>query len=84
MQPDDRFILHSLFQAALDAASPAGKFAGRLPEAPKGRTIVVGAGKAAASMAQAFESEWQHPLEGIVVTRYGHGALACPLKSGPP
>lgn len=74
MQPDDRFILHSLFKAALDAARPAGKFAGRLPEAPKGRTIVVGAGKAAASMAQAFESEWQHPLEGIVVTRYGHGA----------
>jgi len=74
VHPDDRFVLHSLFQAALDAARPAGKFAGRLPEAPKGRTIVVGAGKAAASMAQAFESEWQHPVEGIVVTRYGHAA----------
>ncbi len=74
MQSDDRSILHALFQAALDAARPAGKFAGRLPEPPKGRTIVLGAGKAAASMAQAFESEWEQPFEGLVVTRYGHRA----------
>jgi glycerate-2-kinase len=71
---DDRQILDALFQAALDAARPAGKFAGRLPDPPSGRTIVVGAGKAAASMAQAFEAEWPHPVEGIVVTRYGHSA----------
>jgi glycerate-2-kinase len=72
MQSDDRSILHDLFLVALDAARPAGKFVGRLPDPPKGRTIVIGAGKAAASMAQAFESEWEHPLEGLVVTRYGH------------
>lgn len=71
---DDRQILDALFQAALDAARPAGKFAGRLPDPPLGRTIVVGAGKAAASMAQAFEAEWPHPVEGLVVTRYGHSA----------
>lgn len=71
---DDRQILDALFQAALDAARPAGKFAGRLPDPPSGRTIVVGAGKAAASMAQAFEAEWPHSVEGLVVTRYGHSA----------
>jgi glycerate 2-kinase len=74
VQSDDRSILHALFMAALGAARPAGKFAGRLPAPPKGRTIVIGAGKAAGSMAQAFESEWPHPLEGLVVTRYGHRA----------
>lgn len=72
--PDARLILDALLQAALDAARPAGKFAGRLPDPPSGRTIVVGAGKAAASMAQAFETEWSHPVEGLVVTRYGHAA----------
>ncbi|UQR66669.1 glycerate kinase [Bradyrhizobium sp. C-145] len=71
---DDRQILDALFQAALDAARPLGKFGGRLPNPPSGRTIVVGAGKAAASMAQAFEAEWPHPVEGLVVTRYGHSA----------
>lgn len=70
---DDRDILQDLFAAALEAASPAGKFAGRLPAKPAGRTIVIGAGKAAASMAQAFEAAWPHPCEGLVITRYGHG-----------
>jgi hypothetical protein len=45
-----------------------------LPPRPKGRTIVVGAGKGAAQMAQAFEEAWDGPLEGAVVTRYGYGA----------
>ena len=40
---------------------------------PKGRTIVVGAGKASAAMAKAVEEHWPGPLEGLVVTRYGHG-----------
>ncbi|RXG93232.1 glycerate kinase type-2 family protein [Bradyrhizobium vignae] len=71
---DGRVILDALLQAALDAARPAGRFAGRLPDPPSGRTIVVGAGKAAASMAQAFEAEWPHSLEGLVVARYGHAA----------
>ncbi len=45
-----------------------------VPALPKGRTIVVGAGKASAAMALAFENHWPGPLQGLVVTRYGHGA----------
>ncbi|MBX3540184.1 MAG: glycerate kinase [Chelatococcus sp.] len=70
---DDKAILRALFDAALAAAYPDGKFAGRLPEPPKGRTIVIGAGKGAARMAAAFEAEWPGACEGLVVTRYGHG-----------
>ena len=40
---------------------------------PKGRTVVIGAGKASAAMARAVEDQWPHPLEGLVVTRYGYG-----------
>ena len=40
---------------------------------PKGRTVVIGAGKASAAMARALEDRWPHPLEGLVVTRYGYG-----------
>jgi glycerate-2-kinase len=69
----DRDILIALFETALAAALPEGKFAGRLPEPPKGRTIVIGAGKASARMARAFEEEWGRPCEGLIVTRYGHG-----------
>ena len=68
----DLDILRSLFDTAIAAAQPTGKFDGRLPERPQGRTIVVGAGKAASSMAGAFEAAWG-PCEGLVVTRYGHG-----------
>ncbi len=75
---DDREILLALLQAALAAAGPEGKFAGRLPSPPKGRTLVVGAGKAAARMARAFEDEWDRPCEGLVVSRYGHG---CPTRA---
>ncbi len=78
---EDRDILRVLFDAALQAALPDGKFEGRLPEPPKGRTIVVGAGKAAARMAAAFEAAWNAPCEGLVVTRYGH---AMPTPGGVP
>jgi hydroxypyruvate reductase len=71
---EPRAFLTGLFQAAIDAASPAKTLARFLPAPPKGRTIVVGAGKAAASMAAAVEAAWDGPLEGLVVTRYGHGA----------
>ncbi|MFC4172189.1 glycerate kinase [Microvirga sp. GCM10011540] len=73
--PNDSEILHALFKAALSAALPDGKFDGRLPPKPKGRTIVVGAGKASARMAAAFEQAWTRTgagCEGLVVTRYGH------------
>jgi glycerate 2-kinase len=73
---DPRGLLSELFDAAVAAADPARLLPGRLPPPPAGRTIVVGAGKAAASMAAAVEREWDGPLEGLVVTRYGHG-LPC-------
>jgi glycerate 2-kinase len=68
-----REILRSLFDAALAAAAPAACVPPHLPPTPKGRTIVVGAGKAAAAMAAAVEAHWRGPLSGLVVTRYGHG-----------
>lgn len=73
---EPRTILLDLFQAALAAADPAKVLPGFLPPPPKGRTLVVGAGKAAASMARAVEQNWDGPLEGLVVTRYGH-AIPC-------
>jgi hydroxypyruvate reductase len=66
-------ILRDLFEAALTAADPAACLPAHLPTPPKGRTIVVGAGKAAAKMARAVEDHWQGELTGLVVTRYGHG-----------
>ncbi len=68
-----RSLLKGLFDAAVNAADPAHCLTRFLPAPPKGRTIVVGAGKAAASMAKAVEDNWPGALEGIVVTRYGHG-----------
>jgi hydroxypyruvate reductase len=70
---DERAFLLSLFRAAIDAALPAKVIPGHLPQAPKGRTIVLGAGKASAAMAKAVEDNWPGALEGIVVTRTGHG-----------
>src|SRR6185312_3222559 len=65
-------LLRRLLDAALDAADPAKVLPPHLPPAPKGRTIVIGAGKAAAKMARAVEDHWPAPLAGLVVTRYGH------------
>jgi glycerate 2-kinase len=73
MSTDYRGLLLDMFQAAVNAATPALCVPAHLPPRPKGRTIVVGAGKAAASMAAAVEAHWNGPLEGLVVTRYGHG-----------
>ncbi|KQP80298.1 glycerate kinase [Methylobacterium sp. Leaf117] len=72
VEPGD--LLRQLFAAAVAAADPAVSLARHLPEPPRGRTVVVGAGKAAASMAQAVEAAWQGDISGLVVTRYGHGA----------
>ncbi|MGB3023051.1 MAG: glycerate-2-kinase family protein, partial [Methyloceanibacter sp.] len=65
-------LLKSMFQAAVDAAQPALCLPPHLPAPPRGRTIVIGAGKASGAMAKAVEDNWQGPLEGLVVTRYGH------------
>jgi hydroxypyruvate reductase len=69
-----RAFLRRLFDAAIAAADPAKLVPRHLPVEPKGRTIVVGAGKASAAMAHAFEQHWTGELSGLVVTRYGHGA----------
>jgi glycerate 2-kinase len=69
-----REFLLALYQAAVQRALPLHNTAAYLPEPPKGRTIVLGAGKAGGAMAQAVEAHWpaDAPLEGLVVTRYHH------------
>jgi len=69
-----RALLNELFRVAVAAVDPLQSLGAHLPPPPKGRTIVIGAGKAAARMAQAVEQLWQGPISGLVVTRYGHGA----------
>ncbi len=66
-------LLRDMFVAAIAAADPALCVPKHLPKAPSGRVIVLGAGKAAASMAKAVEDHWESALGGLVVTRYGHG-----------
>ena len=70
-------ILKKAFEEAVGVALPSRVLPGHLPPYPEGRLIVVGAGKAAASMAQVVESHYDAPLEGVVITRYGH---ALPTK----
>src|SRR5687768_8341833 len=69
-----RSLLEESFRAAVAAADPRLIVAPQLPSPPRGRTYVAAAGKAAAAMAAAVEAHWQGPLEGIAITRYGHGA----------
>ena len=71
-----RKFLRSMFDAAVAAAMPQQCVPQNLPAKPKGRTIVVGTGKASAAMAQVFEKAWNDPVEGLIVTRYGH-AVPC-------
>ncbi len=71
--PSPRSLLRQMLDSALAAADPAVCAPPHLPAPPKGRTVVVGAGKAAAAMARAVELNWKGPLGGLVVTRYGHG-----------
>src|SRR6201987_4324409 len=68
--------LRALFNAALAAADPYRAIERRIPAPVRGRTVLVGAGKASAAMARAFEAVWSGPLEGLVITRYGH-AVPC-------
>ena len=72
VQADRRPLLRAMFDAAIAAAQPALCLPPHLPARPKGRTIVIGAGKASAAMARALEDHWDGPLEGLVVTRYGY------------
>lgn len=70
-----RQFLLNLYTTAIEAVSPSHCLPKYLPKPAKGaRTIVIGAGKGAAAMAQVVEQQWQGDIEGLVVTRYGHGA----------
>ncbi len=76
---NERELLKSMFAAAVQAAQPEKVIAEHLPQVPAGRTIVIGAGKASAEMARAFEAHWPGPVEklsGLVVTRYDY-AVTC-------
>ncbi|MBL9074510.1 glycerate kinase [Tabrizicola sp.] len=77
MNGQDRAFLTGLFEAVVMAADPRNALATNLPEPPRGRTVVIGAGKGAAQLAAAFETLWRGPFEGVVVTRYGYG---CPTR----
>ena len=80
MTENDRNFLTGLFQAAVDAANPDRALAGHLPPRPKGRVVVIGAGKGAAQLAAAFEGLWDGPVEGVVVTRYGYGCATRAIR----
>lgn len=73
---ETRDILLDLFHTAVAAAQPSQRLPAVLPSAPRGRTVVIGAGKASAEMAAQLEALWPGPLQGVVVTRYGH-AVPC-------
>ena len=75
---DPRTFLADLFRTAVAAADPLKALQGKLPERPKGRTIVIGAGKGSAQLAAAFEQLWDASYEGVVVTRYGY---ACETRN---
>ncbi|KAB2732535.1 glycerate kinase type-2 family protein [Brucella intermedia] len=81
---DPKKFLTCLFDAAVAAADPELVIRANLPAKPKGRTIVIGAGKGSAQMAAAFERAWAEkhdaPLEGVVVTRYGYGTPCQRIK----
>jgi hydroxypyruvate reductase len=66
-------FLRALFDAAVAAALPEKRVPPFLPRPPRGRTLVIGGGKAAATMARAVEENWTGEISGLVVTRYGHG-----------
>jgi len=69
---DPRVLLRAMFDAAIAAALPDKTLPAYLPKPPKGRTLVIGCGKAAGSMAKAVEDHWPGELSGMVVTRYGY------------
>jgi hydroxypyruvate reductase len=73
---DPRLLLRQMFDAAVEAAQPAHCLPPHLPAPPRGRTLVIGAGKASAEMARVVEQHWPGELTGLVVTRYGY-AVPC-------
>ena len=73
---DAKGLFAAMFEAAVAAADPEHVIRDHLPKKPKGRTIVIGAGKGSAQMARAFERAWGGPMSGLVVTRYSY-AVPC-------
>ncbi|PKU21427.1 glycerate kinase type-2 family protein [Telmatospirillum siberiense] len=73
MSTSPRDLLRQMFDAAVAAAQPSHAIPHHLPKPPKGRMVVIGAGKASAAMARVVEDNWPGPLSGLVVTRYGYG-----------
>jgi len=65
-------LLKAMFKAGVDAALPSLCVPAHLPKRAKGRTVIIGGGKASGAMAKALEDAWDGPLEGVVVTRYGY------------
>jgi glycerate 2-kinase len=74
--PTPRVLLRQMFDAAIASAQPSLCIPPHLPDSPRGRLVVIGAGKASAAMARAVEENWSGPLSGLVVTRYGY-AVPC-------
>ncbi|KAF1055065.1 MAG: putative hydroxypyruvate reductase [Stenotrophomonas maltophilia] len=74
MSLDPRALLRELFDTAIGAAHPAHVLARHLPRIHGGRTLVIGAGKAAGAMAEVLEEHWDDAIEGLVVAPYGYGA----------
>lgn len=77
---DPKSILVDLFKVAVEAALPDVTLREFLPEKPKGKTVVIGAGKGAAQLAKSFENQWDEELSGTVVTRYGYGEICEHIK----
>ena len=73
---EPRQLLRTMFDAAVEAAQSSHCLPPHLPSPPRGRTLVVGAGKASAEMARVLEQNWAGELSGLVVTRYGY-AVPC-------
>ncbi len=80
MTPQDRDFLADLFAAAVRAADPKEALRAHMPARPKGRVVVIGAGKGSAQLAAAFEELWDGPLTGVVVTRTGFGCATRHIK----
>ena len=80
MNEDHVALLTKMFDAAIKAADPLASLKTHLPDKPKGRTVVIGAGKGAAQMAAAFEQLWGDPVSGAIVTRYGYAAACKHVK----
>lgn len=74
-------ILRAMFDAAVAAANPADAVIANLPLPPKGRTVVIGLGKAAIQMASAVERNWSGPLEGFVVAPHGYASTLTRIET---